>query len=140
MGDGRARMVVCDMTGKSVSGALVMSFSRSVFRMLSEEELTVSGSMMHANRRLKKDVKTAMFEALLFAVLNSQDRTLTLRSAGQTQPVLIMPAKTPEAKLVETERDTLLWGFCRKPAMRKPDCSWSPGTGWCSTPTASWRP
>lgn len=44
-------MVVCDVTGKSVCGALVMSFSRSVFRMLSEEELTVSGSMMHANRR-----------------------------------------------------------------------------------------
>jgi sigma-B regulation protein RsbU (phosphoserine phosphatase) len=84
MGADKARMVIGDVTGKSVSGALVMSASRSVFRMLSEEELPVSESMIHANRRLKKDVKTGIFVALLFAVLNSENRTLTLCSAGQT--------------------------------------------------------
>jgi serine phosphatase RsbU (regulator of sigma subunit) len=59
-------MVVCDMTGKSVSGVLVMYASRSVFRRLSEEEIGVSESMMRANRRLKKDVKSGMFVALLW--------------------------------------------------------------------------
>jgi sigma-B regulation protein RsbU (phosphoserine phosphatase) len=71
MGKDKAGMVIGDVTGKSVSGALVMSASRSVFRMLSEEELTVSERMIRANQRLKKDVKTGMFVALLFAVLNS---------------------------------------------------------------------
>ena len=87
MGEDKAGFVIGDVTGKSVSGALVMSASRSVFRMLSEEELTVSESMMRANRRLKKDVKTGMFVALLFAVLDSEDQTVTLCSAGQTQPI-----------------------------------------------------
>jgi sigma-B regulation protein RsbU (phosphoserine phosphatase) len=100
MGEGRAGMVIADVTGKSVSGALVMSSSRSVFRMLSEEELTVSESMMRANRRLKKDVKAGMFVALLFAVFNSLDRTLTLCSAGQTQPIH-MSATTGMAALVD---------------------------------------
>ncbi len=63
-------MVIGDVTGKSVSGALVMSASRSVFRMLSEEKLSVSESMIRANRRLKKDIKSGMFVALLYAVLN----------------------------------------------------------------------
>ena len=109
MGADKAGMVIGDVTGKSVSGALVMSASRSVFRMLSEEELPVSESMIRANRRLKKDVKTGMFVALLFAVLNSENRTLTLCSAGQTQPIHLS-AKTGEAKLVGTEGDTFTLG------------------------------
>ena len=110
MGEDKAGFVIGDVTGKSVSGALVMSASRSVFRMLSEEGLSVDQSMMRANRRLKKDVKSGMFVALLYAVLNSQDRTLTMCSAGQTQPVM-MSAKTAEATLVETEGDTFPLGI-----------------------------
>jgi serine phosphatase RsbU (regulator of sigma subunit) len=110
MGDENAGMIIGDVTGKSVSGALVMSASRSVFRMLSEEVLSVNESMMRANRRLKKDVKPGMFVALLFAVLNSQNRTMTLCSAGQTQPVLLS-AKTAETSLVETRGDTFPLGI-----------------------------
>ena len=110
MGEDRAGLVIADVTGKSVSGALVMSASRSVFRMLSEVELSVSESMMRANRRLKKDVKTGMFVALLFAVLNSEDKTLTLCSAGQTQPIH-MSSKTAETILVETQGDTFPLGI-----------------------------
>jgi sigma-B regulation protein RsbU (phosphoserine phosphatase) len=110
IGEEKAGMVIGDVTGKSVSGALVMSASRSVFRMLSEEELSVSESMMRANRRLKKDVKSGMFVALLFAVLNSKNRTLALCSAGQTQPIHIS-AKTGEAKLIETIGDTFPLGI-----------------------------
>ncbi len=110
MGAEKAGFVIGDVTGKSVSGALVMSSSRSVFRMLSEEELTVRESMMRANRRLKKDISSGMFVALLFAVLDSTDRTLTLCSAGQTQPVHLS-AKTGEVSLVETEGDTFPLGI-----------------------------
>jgi sigma-B regulation protein RsbU (phosphoserine phosphatase) len=110
MGADKVGMVIGDVTGKSVSGALVMSASRSVFRMLSEAELSVAESMIRANRRLKKDVKTGMFVALLYVVLNAQDKSLTMCSAGQTQPVL-MAAKTAEANLVETRGDTFPLGI-----------------------------
>jgi sigma-B regulation protein RsbU (phosphoserine phosphatase) len=110
MGEEKAGFVIGDVTGKSVSGALVMSASRSVFRMLSEAELSVGESMMRANRRLKKDVKTGMFVALLYTVLNAQDQTLTLCSAGQTQPVHLS-AKSGTASLVETKGDTFPLGI-----------------------------
>jgi sigma-B regulation protein RsbU (phosphoserine phosphatase) len=110
MGEDKAGFVIGDVTGKSVSGALVMSASRTLFRTLSEDELSVKDSMMRANRRLKKDVKTGMFVALLYAVLNSQDRTLTMCSAGQTQPVMIS-AKAAEATLVKTKGDTFPLGI-----------------------------
>jgi sigma-B regulation protein RsbU (phosphoserine phosphatase) len=110
MEKGKVGLVIGDVTGKSVSGALVMSSSRSVFRMLSEEELTVGEIMIRANRRTKKDIKTGMFVALLYAVLNAEERILSLCSAGQTQPIHFS-SKTGEASLVETVGDTFPLGI-----------------------------
>jgi sigma-B regulation protein RsbU (phosphoserine phosphatase) len=106
----RLGMLIGDVTGKSVSGALVMSASRSVFRMLSEEDLTVAGRMMRANRRLKKDLKTGMFVALLYAVLDGEKNTLALCSAGQTQPVKRDTA-TGSTGLIETRGDAFPLGI-----------------------------
>jgi serine phosphatase RsbU (regulator of sigma subunit) len=103
-------LIIGDVTGKSVSGALVMSASRSVFRMLSEEQVSVGEIMTRANRRLKKDIKSGMFVALLFGVLDTRDRTLTLCSAGQTQPIHLS-SKTGEAALVETQGDRFPLGI-----------------------------
>ena len=110
MGEDKVGMVIGDVTGKSVSGALVMSASRSVFRMLSEENLSVGEIMIRANRRTKKDIKSGMFVALLYAVLNSEDRTLSMCSAGQTQPIY-WSSETCESTLVETKGDTFPLGI-----------------------------
>ncbi len=110
MGEDKVGMVIGDVTGKSVSGALVMSASRSVFRMLSEEDLGVGEIMVRANRRIKKDIKSGMFVALLYAVLDPKDRTLSLCSAGQTQPIH-WSSETKESRLVETRGDTFPLGI-----------------------------
>jgi serine phosphatase RsbU (regulator of sigma subunit) len=110
MGPDKVGMLIGDVTGKSVSGALVMSASRSVFRMLSEENLSVGEIMVRANRRTKKDIKSGMFVALLYAVLNAKDKTLSLCSAGQTQPIYLS-SKSGESSLVETRGDTFPLGI-----------------------------
>jgi sigma-B regulation protein RsbU (phosphoserine phosphatase) len=110
MGKDRVGLVVGDVTGKSVSGALVMAASRSVFRMLSEEQLTVGEIMIRANWRTKKDIKKGMFVALLYAVLNSKDRVLSFCSAGQTHP-MHFSAETSRAMLVETKGDKFPLGI-----------------------------
>jgi adenylate cyclase len=110
IGEDKLGLVIGDVTGKSVSGALIMSASRSVFRMLSEEELTVGEIMILANRRIKKDIKSGMFVALLYAVLNAEDRTLSFSSAGQTQPIHFS-IKKGEAILVESKGDTFPLGI-----------------------------
>ncbi len=112
MDDERLALIVGDVTGKSVSGALVMSASRSVFRMLSEDQqdLKVGDIMVRANRRSKKDMASGMFIALLYAFLNAQDKSVRLCSAGQTQPIHLS-AKTGEASLVETIGDNFPLGI-----------------------------
>jgi sigma-B regulation protein RsbU (phosphoserine phosphatase) len=126
MGEDRVGLVVGDVTGKSVSGALVMSASRSIFRMLSEEKMTVDEIMIRANRRTKKDIKSGMFVALLYAVLNARDKTLSLCSAGQTQPIYLS-SKTGETKLVQTEGDTFPLGILEDAEYQETRLQLSPG-------------
>ncbi len=103
-------IIVGDVTGKGVSGALVMSASRSVFRMLSEQGLGVGQLMTRANDRAKKDIREGMFVAVLYAVLHGEDRSVHLCSAGQTQPVLYS-ARTGRAGFVETVGDNCPLGI-----------------------------
>jgi len=110
MGKDRLGLVIGDVTGKSVSGALVMAAARSVFRMLSEEKFTVGDIMIRANKRIKKDIKSGMFVALLYAVLDGRNKMLSLCSAGQTQPIYFS-SRTGEAKLQQTLGDKFPLGI-----------------------------
>ncbi|MCP4622482.1 MAG: SpoIIE family protein phosphatase [bacterium] len=126
LGENKAGFVIGDVTGKSVSGALVMSASRSVFRMLSEETHSVSESMMRANRRLKKDIKSGMFVALLYAVVDAKEQNLTMCSAGQTQPIYLS-SKAAEANLLDTEGDTFPLGILDDVNYEETRCQLTPG-------------
>ncbi len=110
--DNRLGFVIADVTGKSVSGALVMTASKSVFRLLSEEKLGVGEIMTRANKQIKKDITKApgMFVALIYAELNIEEKSIGMSSAGQTQPILLS-AKTGEATLLETEGDAFPLGI-----------------------------
>ncbi|MGW8161928.1 MAG: PP2C family protein-serine/threonine phosphatase, partial [Desulfobulbales bacterium] len=110
--EGKIGFVIADVTGKSISGALVMTAAKSVFRLLSEEKLSVGDIMTRANKQIKKDITKAkgMFVAMLYAELNVADKRLGLCSAGQTQPILLSAA-TGEATLIETEGDAFPLGI-----------------------------
>jgi serine phosphatase RsbU (regulator of sigma subunit) len=108
----RLGIVVGDVSGKAVSGALVMAASRSIFRVLTETNESVEAVMNRANARLQRDVKKGMFVALLYAVLNPAEKTLTLSNAGQIQPILCSPEK-PKPEYVNTEGDKFPLGIVK---------------------------
>lgn len=124
--DGHAGIVIADVTGKSVSGALVMSASRSIFRMLAEDDLSVRDMMIRANRRAKLDTQKGMFIALLYAQVDPGRRTVTLCSAGQTQPVL-RSAATGKTQLIETEGDTFPLGIFEEADYQETRLQMQPG-------------
>jgi sigma-B regulation protein RsbU (phosphoserine phosphatase) len=126
MGKDRLGLVVGDVTGKSVSGALVMAASRSVFRMLSEEQLTVGGIMIRANGRMRRDIKKGMFVALLYAVLNGRNKTLSFCSAGQTLPIYFS-SQTGEARLQETLGDKFPLGILDETDYQETQLKLEPG-------------
>jgi len=114
------------VTGKSVSGALVMAASRSVFRMLSEERFTVGDIMIRANKRIKKDIKSGMFVALLYAVLDGRNKILSFCSAGQTQPIYFS-SKTGEVTLKDTLGDKFPLGILDEADYQETEVRLEPG-------------
>jgi serine phosphatase RsbU (regulator of sigma subunit) len=126
MGADKAGLIIGDVTGKSVSGALVMSASRSIFRMLSEEDFSVADIMIRANRRTKRDIKSGMFVALLYAVLDARNKQVGMCSAGQTQPIHFQAA-TKSAKLLETIGDTFPLGILEEVDYQETQIQLAPG-------------
>jgi serine phosphatase RsbU (regulator of sigma subunit) len=109
--DSKVGFVVGDVTGKSVPGALIMAASRSVFRMLTEDEdLTVGQIMSRANSRVKKDAKSGMFVAALYAVLDPEESAVRFANAGQTQPIHYS-ALTSDVALVDNVGDNFPLGI-----------------------------
>jgi len=109
-GTKRLGIVVGDVSGKAVSGALVMAASRSIFRVLTETHESVGAVMNRGNIRLHQDVKKGMFVALLYAVLDPKEKSLTLSNAGQVQPILCSPEK-PNGEYIDTEGDRFPLGI-----------------------------
>ena len=127
MGENRVGIVIGDVTGKSVSGALVMSASRSMFRMLSEEEMSVSESMIRANRRTQKRYQNRDVRGLAVCGFECPGQvSLTLCSAGQTQPIHLS-AETGKAVLVETKGDTFPLGILEDAAYEETRLQLAPG-------------
>jgi serine phosphatase RsbU (regulator of sigma subunit) len=120
IGSKRFGIVVGDVSGKAVSGALVMAASRSIFRVLTETHESVEEVMNRGNIRLHQDVKKGMFVALLYVVLDPQEKTLTLSNAGQVQPIIYSREKS-KAAYIDTRGDRFPLGIikeCRYQEMR----------------------
>lgn len=112
-GSKRLGIIVGDVSGKAVSGALVMAASRSIFRVLTESHESVEEVMNRGNARLHRDVKKGMFVALLYAVLDPKEKTMTFSNAGQVQPILCSLGKS-RAEYIDTEGDRFPLGIIKE--------------------------
>ncbi len=68
--------------------------------------------MARGNQRLHKDIKKGTFVALLYAVVDPEQRVLRLANAGQTQPI-ICPGDRTKPVYIDTEGDRFPLGIVR---------------------------
>jgi len=99
-----------DIVGEPTEGALVMAAARSIFRVLGDSGSSVKDMMLRGNKRLKIDVKSGMFVALVYALLDPLEKKMTIVNAGQTQPILCRRS-SPEPVYIETEGDRFPLGI-----------------------------
>ena len=114
-GDGsvdKLGIVIGDVSGKGVSGALLMAASRSIYRVLAEAHSSVEEVMFIGNQRLIRDIRKGMFVALIYAVWDPKEKTLTLSNAGQTQPILCAADKS-EPFYITTDGDRFPLGIVK---------------------------
>ena len=86
-------VVIADVSGKAVSGALVMATCRSILRTQCVSTLSPANVLRQVNRVLFNDLPDDMFVTLTYGVLDADKKTFHFARAGH-DPALIYKAAT----------------------------------------------
>lgn len=100
-GSGRLGVIIGDIVGKGVGGALNMAVAISSLRLIAEESSSVSEAMQRFNRYLVRNTNSRSFAAVIFAIIDLNKRTLRWSNGGLPDPVLI--SADGEARYLENE-------------------------------------
>jgi len=84
----RFGVVIGDVSGKGVSGAMVMTGALSAIRFAAEERQTANEILERSNRRLVNDIQVNMFVAVFCGIFDLEKNVLYYSNAGQTIPLL----------------------------------------------------
>lgn len=111
-------IIVADVSGKGLPGALVMSMARAFIRMEAERSRNVSPSdtLLRANRMLAQDIKKGMFVTAMYCILNRRTNEIRVSSAGHN-PLVVWRAATNQIELVNPAGIAL--GFDKGPVFER---------------------
>ncbi|MBI5365494.1 MAG: SpoIIE family protein phosphatase, partial [Planctomycetes bacterium] len=90
--DHRYGFIVGDVSGKSISGAMIMVMARSVFRMLAPMCATARDTVIQMNKPIHRDIKKGLFFSCCYGILDPEKNTVVIANAGQNPPVLYTAA------------------------------------------------
>lgn len=93
-------IIVADVAGKGIPGAMVMTMARSLVRLASVRNVSPGDTFKKVNRILAKDIRRGMFVTSAYMVLNVKTKTLKVASAGHN-PVVLYRARTGENELLK---------------------------------------
>lgn len=87
IGRGRFGCVIADVSGKSISGAIIMALVRTMLRAEAMEEESPREVLARVNDLIKPDLKPRMYVTTLYLVLEPKQRTVRFASAGHQRPI-----------------------------------------------------
>lgn len=81
-------IVVADVSGKGITGAMVMVMMRSIVRMLAHSTRSPRELLTRVNELINRDVSRGMFVTAVYGVLDLPACTMTLAFAGHNPGVI----------------------------------------------------
>ncbi len=81
-------ILVADVSGKGIPGAIVMTMTRTLIRSEAPRTLSTAETLIRVNRFLAQDIKRGMFVTVMYMILSPQRGTLSVTSAGHNPMVL----------------------------------------------------
>jgi phosphoserine phosphatase RsbU/P len=85
----RYGIALADVSGKGMSAAILMSATRAILRSVAPLYDSPAETLAHLNRTLTEDFPMGKFVTMVYGVLDTSTRELTLASAGHLAPLLI---------------------------------------------------
>jgi len=87
--DNRLGIVIADVSGKGISGAMMMAICRSVLRAQAAGVASPAAVLQSLNRVLSTDMAEDMFVTILYMVLDLTTSELLVARGGHLQPVVL---------------------------------------------------
>lgn len=87
--DGRLGVILADVSGKGMAAALLMSSTRSILRLVAEDGGSPGEVLRRLNRTLLRDLPSARFVTMIYAVLDTLRRRLVFANAGHPYPLFV---------------------------------------------------
>lgn len=82
--DQNLAIIVADISGKGLSGLLVMSLIRNIMRIQARKHFKPKRVLMEANTQITPDFQKGRFVTVFYGLYNYPTRTLSFASAGHT--------------------------------------------------------
>ncbi|MDP8219053.1 MAG: SpoIIE family protein phosphatase [Candidatus Theseobacter exili] len=98
--DNHLGIVIADVSGKGIPGAIVMAMFRSTLHAMALQNFSPSSILYQVNKTIIKDIKQDMFISSTFAILNIKDKTLSFARAGHL-PLLHYKKKLNEFDFIK---------------------------------------
>jgi serine phosphatase RsbU (regulator of sigma subunit) len=111
--EGRVGLLVCEVSGRGIPGALVGAIARSYLRVELALQHDVSAALSHVNREIARDVKRGMYATAMYAVVDPAEGVAIVACAGHKLPLVRFSASDGKARLIQPEGIAL--GFDKGP-------------------------
>jgi sigma-B regulation protein RsbU (phosphoserine phosphatase) len=87
IGRGRFGCVIADVSGKSISGAIIMALIRTMLRAEAMEKESPGEVLTRVNSLIKPDLKPRMYVTASYLILSPREKTVRFASAGHQRPI-----------------------------------------------------
>jgi serine phosphatase RsbU (regulator of sigma subunit) len=100
--DGRCvGLLVCDVSGKGLPGALVGATARSYLRSALGSGQDLLGALQAVNRDLARDVKRGMYVSALYVLVDPAEGVAHVACAGHKMPLVRYTAEDGKVRLIQ---------------------------------------
>jgi sigma-B regulation protein RsbU (phosphoserine phosphatase) len=89
LGEGFWGIALGDVCGKGMAAALLMSATRSLFRMAAEGLKSPSEALLRLNQALLKDLPSGRFVTLVYSILDTKSATVKIANGGHPYPIFV---------------------------------------------------
>ncbi|MBT6378013.1 MAG: SpoIIE family protein phosphatase [Flavobacterium sp.] len=89
LGEGRYGFGVADVSGKGIKSSILMSKASSLYTCLSKTIFSPAELISLLNNEICETISRGMFVTMLIGVYDSNQKTLTLSSAGHEPPLIL---------------------------------------------------
>jgi sigma-B regulation protein RsbU (phosphoserine phosphatase) len=86
-------IVIADVSGKGIPGALIMAMVRAVLRAEARDNLSPREVLLRTNERTYEDTKENVFVTMIYGILDTKERLFRFARAGH-EPVVVINRKT----------------------------------------------